>query len=253
MSWFVYRLTNSAFMLGLIGFLNQIPSFFIAPLAGVLADRRNRRSVLIVTQILSMTQALFLAFLVFSGLARVWNIAILSFFLGLVNSFDTPTRQSFVIELVEEKKDLNNAIALNSAMFNAARLVGPSIAGIIIAILGEGMCFLLNGVSYIAVIIALFSMRILKRNITKTDVHVITHLKEGFYYCLSFPADPLYNNDDSSFQPYGYVLCGAYARCRKRYSSWRRSYPWVFIGKRRNRSFYRSVIPRLKEKRPWSW
>lgn len=141
MSWLVYRLTNSAFLLGLVGFTGQVPVFFLTPLAGVLADRLNRRRVLIATQILAMLQAFILALLVLSHNISVWHIIILSFFLGLVNAFDMPTRQSFVVDIVEKKDDLSNAIALNSSMFNSARLLGPSIAGILIAVLGEGICF----------------------------------------------------------------------------------------------------------------
>ena len=133
MGWLVYSLTGSALLLGVVGFCAQIPVFILSPLAGVLADRINRYKILIVTQNLAMLQAFTLAYLVLSGKIEVWHIIVLSTFLGLVNSFDIPARQSFVIELVEKKEDLGNAIALNSSMFNGARLLGPSMAGILIS------------------------------------------------------------------------------------------------------------------------
>ncbi|MDR3609806.1 MAG: MFS transporter, partial [Ignavibacteriaceae bacterium] len=160
MGWLVYRLTNSAFMLGLIGFSSQIPTFFLSPFAGVFLDRWNKHKVIIVTQILSMVQALILAYLVLSGTVHIWYLVLLNIFIGMVNGFDIPARQSFIVEMIENREDLGNAIALNSSMFNAARLVGPSVAGLLIAALGEGVCFLINGLSYIAVILSLLAMRI---------------------------------------------------------------------------------------------
>ncbi len=139
MSWLVYRLTGSALLLGTVGFTSQIPTFVVAPFAGVLADRGNRRLLLIATQSLAMTQAFLLSWFVLSGSIRTWHIIVLSLLLGVVNGFDIPIRQSFVIEMVEERHILSNAIALNSSMVNAARLLGPSIAGILIAATGEGL------------------------------------------------------------------------------------------------------------------
>ena len=126
MSWLVYRLTGSALLLGTVGFTSQIPTFCVAPFAGVLADRCNRRRLLLATQSLAMVQAFLLAYFVISGSVQVWHIIVLSLLLGVVNGFDIPVRQSFVFDMVEEKQGLANAIALNSSMVNAARLVGPS-------------------------------------------------------------------------------------------------------------------------------
>ncbi len=160
LGWLVYRLTRSALMLGLVGFASQIPSLFIAPFTGVWVDRWSRHRIVIGTQVLSMLQALTLALLVLTGVIRVWHVLVLGAFLGLVNAVDIPARQAFLVQMVGGREDLANAIALNSSTFNAARLVGPSIAGFLIARLGEGIVFLLNGVSYVAVILALLAMKI---------------------------------------------------------------------------------------------
>lgn len=185
--WLVYHLTGSAFLLGLVGFAGQIPTFLIAPFAGVLTDRHNRYYILIATQILAMVQAFLLAILYLTGTIAVWHIVLLSVFLGIVNAFDVPARQSFVVEMVEKKEDLGNAIALNSTMVNGARLLGPSIAGMLIALTGEGICFLLNAVSYIFVIISLLMMKVNPRVIKKKDTHVLDELKDGFSYAFGFP------------------------------------------------------------------
>jgi MFS family permease len=184
MSWLVYRMTNSAFLLGFIGFSSQICSFFFSPFAGVLSDRWNRHHILVATQSLSMIQAFILAFLTLTGMIAVHHIVILSLFLGFLNAFDMPTRQAFVVEMVEKREDLGNAIALNSFLFNGARLVGPSIAGILISILGEGMCFLLNGVSFLAVIIALLAMKMTPHKRESEKTQVFQGLKEGFTYAF---------------------------------------------------------------------
>lgn len=186
MGWLVYSLTGSALLLGLVGFCAQIPVFILSPFAGVLADRVNRYKILIVTQALAMLQAFALAYLVLSGKIQVWHILVLSSFLGLVNSFDIPARQSFVIELVEKKEDLGNAIALNSSMFNGARLLGPSMAGILISAVGEGTCFLLNGISYLAVIAALLAMRVPPAKKQPAAEAVLKRLKAGFSYAYDF-------------------------------------------------------------------
>ena len=182
MSWLVYRLTNSAMMLGVIGFVNQIPAFILSPIAGVYADRWNRRSMLICTQALLMLQSLTLAALVLSGAVAVWHLLALAFFSGLVNAFDAPARQSFVFDMIEQKEDLGNAIALNSAIFNGSRLIGPSLAGIIIAATGEGICFLINGLSYLAIIAALRAMTITPKEHTVQKTPVLQELREGFSY-----------------------------------------------------------------------
>jgi MFS family permease len=187
MSWLVYRLTNSAFMLGLVGFTGQVPTFIFASFAGVFADRLNRRRLLIATQVFAMSQAFLLAFLTLTGTVGVWHVIVLSIALGFINSFDVPTRQSFVVEMIEDKKDLGNAIALNSFMFNGARLVGPSIAGLLIGIVGEGLCFLLNGISFLAIIIALSAMKIKKARGKKLhSIPVLKELKEGYIYAFRF-------------------------------------------------------------------
>lgn len=187
MSWLVYRLTGSAVLLGLVGFANQIPAFLLAPLAGVLADRLNRRSLLLCTQSLAMAQAVVLAAIVLSGKIQIWHILGLSLFLGSINAFDIPVRQSFLVELVEKKEFLANAIALNSSMFTSARLIGPSIAGLLVASLGEGICFVINAMSYLAVIIAIAAMRIEPTRKRAHKKHVLVELSEGFTYALGFP------------------------------------------------------------------
>jgi MFS family permease len=180
-------LTNSVFLLGLIGFSSQISSLFFSPFAGVLSDRWNRHRILVVTQSLAMIQAFILASLTLMGVVAVHHLIILSIFLGLVNAFDMPTRQAFVVEMVEKREDLGNAIALNSFLFNGARLVGPSVAGILISILGEGLCFLLNGVSFLAVIIALLAMKMTPNKKDSEKTQVLQGLKEGFIYAFGFP------------------------------------------------------------------
>jgi MFS family permease len=186
MPWLVYDLTNSVFLLGLVGFVGQIPTFLIAPVAGVLTDRMNRFHILVATQVLAMLQAGILAVLVLSGTIEVWHIIILSGFLGCVNAFDIPARQSFIIQMVDKKEDLGNAIALNSSMVNGARLIGPSIAGLLIAFTGEGVCFLLNALSYLFVITSLILMKITPREIKKTNKPILKEFKEGFLYTFNY-------------------------------------------------------------------
>ena len=186
-AWLVYRLTGSALLLGVIGFCGQIPSFVLAPFAGVLVDRWNRHRLLVVTQVLAMLQSLALAVLALSGHIAVWHVAALSVLQGLINAFDMPARQSFVVEMVENRADLPNAIALNSTMFNGARLLGPSVAGALIALVGEGGCFLIDSVSYLAVIASLLAMRMTPRRQEHRRQHVLTELKEGFQHAFHFP------------------------------------------------------------------
>jgi MFS family permease len=186
MSWLVYRLTGSALLLGVTGFAGQIPNFLLAPLAGVLADRWNRRPLLIATQGLAMFQAVLLATFVLTGTIQVWQIIALSVLLGMVNAFDIPVRQSFVIELMDRKEDLSNAIALNSSMVNSARLIGPAIAGVLVATLGEGVCFVLNALSYLAVILALLAMRLGPTPVRAEQKHFLNELREGFTYAYGF-------------------------------------------------------------------
>ena len=185
-NWLVYRLTNSALLLGVVGFTSRIATFLLASLAGVLADRWNRHRVLVITQTASMIQAMVLAVLVLTGTIAVWHIIVLSLLLGLINALDVPTRQSFIVDMIEKREDLGNAIALNSSMVNGARLIGPSVAGILIATLGEGICFLLNGLSFIAVVVALLAMKIKPKNREIQNSHVLQGLKEGYSYAFGF-------------------------------------------------------------------
>lgn len=186
LSWLVYRLTDSVFLLGAVTFCSQIPSFLLGPFAGVLADRFNRHRILLLTQFLSMLQASLLATLVLTNTVEVWHVLALSAFLGTVNAFDIATRQAFVIELVEKREDVSNAIALNSSMFNMARLIGPSVAGVLIATVGEGQCFLINAVSYVAVLGSLLLMRLKPFERVKQEHKVWQSLKEGVNYAFGF-------------------------------------------------------------------
>jgi MFS family permease len=184
--WLVYHITDSAFLLGIVGFAGQLPTFLIAPFAGVLTDRRNRYHILIITQVAAMVQALLLALLYFTGKIQVWHIVVLSIFLGIINAFDVPARQSFLVEMVDKKEDLGNAIALNSTMVNGARLLGPSIAGLLISFTGEGICFLINGLSYLFVIGSLLLMTVAPRKAKSHDKNVLKELKEGFSYAFGW-------------------------------------------------------------------
>jgi MFS family permease len=169
-----------------VGFAGQIPTFLIAPFAGVLTDRWNRYHIMIATQVGAMIQALILSLLFFSGHIHVWHIVLLNVLLGCINAFDTPARQSMVIQMVEKREDLGNAIALNSSMVNSARLLGPSIAGVLIALTGEGVCFMINAISYLFVIASLLMMRIAPRETIRKKAHVLKEMKEGFSYVLGF-------------------------------------------------------------------
>jgi MFS family permease len=178
-SWLVYRLTGSSTLLGFVGFSSQIPVFLLAPAGGVLADRANRRRVLLITQTASMLLSFALAALALSGRVRVWHVFALAALLGVVNAADIPTRQAFVVEMVG-KEDLMNAIALNSSMFNGARIIGPAVAGVLVAGIGEGWCFFANAVSYLAVIAGLLAMRIPRLASVRHSVSPLAHMKEGF-------------------------------------------------------------------------
>src|SRR3989338_52179 len=186
LSWMVYRLANSVFLLGAMGFVIQIPAFILTPIAGVIADRCPRHRILVITQVLAMLQALILSALVLTGAITIWHIFALGIFIGLVNAFDIPIRQAFTVEMIEGQDDLGNAIALNSSMFNFARLLGPAIAGILISLIGESGCFLLNAVSYLAVIISLLAMRIIPQRIEFKNVPVLSELKDGLKYAFGF-------------------------------------------------------------------
>ena len=185
-SWLIYRLTGSAAMLGIVGFAGQVPTFLLAPVAGVWVDRWSRYRVLVVTQVLSMLQSFALAALALSGTIRVTHVLLLSCVQGLVNAFDTPARQAFVVEMVEDRRDLPNAIALNSSMVNGARLVGPSVAGMLIAAAGEGWCFFVDGVSYLAVIASLLMMRLLPARPRGPAKRALQELHDGVRYAFGF-------------------------------------------------------------------
>jgi MFS family permease len=181
-SWLVYRLTDSAVLLGIVGFASQIPNFLLGPIAGVWVDRWDRHRTLVWTQSLSMIQSFSLAALALTGTAKIWEIILLALFQGVINAFDMPARQSFVIQMVDRREDLGNAIALNGSMVNSASLVGPAIAGVVIAAVGEGYCFLIDGISYLAVIVSLLSMRITIPQARRPQREITHELKEGWQY-----------------------------------------------------------------------
>ena len=185
-SWLIYRLTGSAWLLGVLGFAGQVPTFLLAPVAGVLVDRWDRHRVLVTTQVLAMIQSGLLAGLALSGVITVTHVVILSVFQGLINAFDMPTRQALVVHMVDDRADLANAIALNSSMVNAARLIGPSIAGVLIAWVGEGMCFLVDALSYLAVIASLLMMRLEPPRRPVNPARVLAELSDGFRYAIGF-------------------------------------------------------------------
>ena len=198
-AWLVYRLTGSALLLGTISFAGQIPTFLLAPFAGVLVDRSNRRHVLIWTQTLAMVQSLALAALTLSHRITIAEILALSVFQGLINAFDMPGRQSFMVQMVtpqrasspgtpeeSDRNDLSNAIAINSSMVNVARLVGPSLAGMVIAVSSEGWCFLIDGISYIAVIVSLLMMHVRVADLRRATTSMFEQMREGWSYVSGF-------------------------------------------------------------------
>ncbi len=185
-SWLVYRLTGSALLLGVVGFAGQIPTLLLAPFAGVLVDRLNRRNMLVWTQALAGLQSLALAALTLAKVINIHEIIWLSALQGLINAFDMPGRQSFLVQMVEDKEDLGNAIALNSSMVNMARLVGPALAGLIIGAVGEGYCFAIDGISYLAVIASLLMMRVQVAPAKRVASTMLEQLKEGWAYVSGF-------------------------------------------------------------------
>lgn len=186
-SWLVYRLTGSALMLGLTGFIGQLPVFLFGPVAGVVVDRVSKHRLLLVTQALSLLQSALLAILTLSGVITVTQIILLSALQGFINAFDTPGRQSFLVEMVERRADLGNAIALNSSMVNGARLIGPSVAGVIIGAFGEGVCFVVDAVSYLAVIGSLLAMHLAKAAPRRARQAFLREFMEGFRYAFGSP------------------------------------------------------------------
>jgi MFS family permease len=185
-AWLVYRLTKSSLLLGTVSFAGQIPTFLLAPFAGVLVDRMDRRKVLVWTQALAMVQSLALAALTLTHLINIHEVLALSVFQGIINAFDMPGRQAFMVQMVEDRGDLSNAIAINSSMVNLARLIGPSLAGLVIAATSEGWCFLIDGVSYIAVIVSLLLMKVHVEAIKRATTSMVDQLKEGWTYVSNF-------------------------------------------------------------------
>ena len=185
-AWLVYRLTKSSLLLGTVSFAGQIPTFLLAPFAGVLVDRMDRRKVLIWTQVLAMVQSLALAVLTLTKVINIHEVLWLSVFQGVINAFDMPGRQAFMVQMVEDRGDLSNAIAINSSMVNLARLIGPSLAGLVIAATNEGWCFLIDGVSYIAVIASLLMMQVQVAAMKRATTSMLDQLKEGWTYVSGF-------------------------------------------------------------------
>ena len=185
-SWLVYRLTHSALLLGIVGFSGQILTFVFAPFAGVWIERMDRRRLLVWTQALAAAQSLALAALTLTGVINIWEIIALSLFQGLINSFDMPGRQAFLVQMVEDRADLSNAIAINSSMVNSARLIGPALAGIVIGAWGEGWCFFIDGVSYIAVIASLLMMRLRPFEYKHATASMFEQMREGWSYVSAF-------------------------------------------------------------------
>ena len=190
-SWLVYHLTHSALLLGIVSFAGQIVSFVLGPFAGVWVERLNRRKLLVWTQAAAAVQSLALAALTLAHVITLWEIIALTAFQGLINAFDMPGRQSFLVQMVEDRNDLSNAIAINSSMANGARLIGPAIAGLVIGAFGEGWCFLIDGVSYFAVIASLLLMRIKPLDIRRDAASMLEQMREGWDYVRTFgPSAP---------------------------------------------------------------
>ncbi len=184
--WLVWRLTQSPEMLGLVGFAGQIPTFLLGPFAGVWADRLDRHRVLVITQILAMVQSFTLAALTISGVINIGEILGLQLLQGVINAFEMPTRQALLVQLIEDRADLPNAVALNSSMVNGARLIGPSIAGLMIAVVGEGWVFFADGASYMAVIGTLLAVRVLHRPRAPVRKRMLHELGDGVRYAFGF-------------------------------------------------------------------
>ncbi len=183
-SWLVYRLTGSVLLLGLVGFCGQIPTLLLTPFTGVLVDRWDRHRILLVTQICSLLQSLALAVLTFAGIITVADILVLQVLQGIINAFDTPARQAFVVEMIEDRRDLPNAIALNSSMVNGSRVIGPSIGGLLIATVGEGWCFMADAISYIAVVASLLAMHVARVQRVHSGTAMLAELHTGWSYVI---------------------------------------------------------------------
>jgi MFS family permease len=193
MAWLIYRISGgqssamASVWLGYVAFASQAPAFLFSSLCGVYVDRHNRRSILVFTQVLSMMQSASLAFIAFAGFESHAAILSLALLQGLINALDVPARQSFVVELIDDRSDVSNAIAMNSMMFNMARLIGPALGGLIIGFWGEGVCFAIDAVSYAAVIVSLVAMRLAPRVMPSVHPPMLESLKEGFKYVFGFP------------------------------------------------------------------
>jgi MFS family permease len=181
-NWLVYRLTHSALLLGVVGFSGQILTFLFAPFAGVWIERLDRRKLLMWAQVIAAAQSVTMAVLTLTHIITVWEVVLLAALQGLVNAFDMPARQSFLVQMVDDRKDLGNAVAINSSMTNGTRLIGPALAGFVIAAVGEGWCFLLDGLSYLAVIVSLLLMRVKPLNIQRQAASMLDQLHEGWQY-----------------------------------------------------------------------
>ena len=234
-AWLVYRITGSSLLLGAVGFASQFPVFLVAPLGGIVADRHHRQRVVIGTQVASMILALILALLTLTGRVQVWHIFVLAALLGVVNAFDIPGRQAFLVDMVG-KEDLMNAIALNSSMFNGARIIGPAIAGILVAKIGEGWCFFANGVSYIAVIIGLLMMRVQRPARRASAASPLAHIIEGFRFVRQYRADPGHPAPAGIGKSGGDALHHSHAHFRGQDSARRRPRPGNSDGRNRRRS-----------------
>jgi len=192
LNWLLFRLTGSPFMLGAATFAGQIPIFLLAPVSGVIGDRFDRRKILIAVQCASMAQAFILAGITLAGVVQAWHLLLLTFLLGVINAFELPIRQALVFDLLDDKRDLPNAIALNSSLFNGSRLIGPAVAGMIVAMAGEGICFLINAVSYLASISAFSAMKIKSAGREKRESRVFSDIKDGIKYAaVSTPVKEL--------------------------------------------------------------
>ncbi len=186
LSWLIYRLTNSTYMLGAVAFASQAPTFLLTPFAGIVADRVDRKKMVIATQTLAMIQASLLAFLALSEKPVIWHLIALGALSGLINAFDLPVRQTFLVDMLDSREELPNAIAINSSITTLTRLIGPTVAGLFIAWAGEAMCFVANAVSYIPVIVALVFVKAHQKPIKVDQPAAIEQLKEGFTYAFSF-------------------------------------------------------------------
>ena len=225
-AWLVYRLTKSALLLGTVSFVGQIPTFLLAPFAGVLVDRLNRRHVLIWTQTLAMLQSLALAWLTLTHRITIHDVLALSAFQGVINAFDMPGRQAFMVQMVEDRADLSNAIAINSSMVNLARLIGPSLAGLVIAASNEGWCFFIDGISYIAVIISLAAdARTCRGGEAGCRVHVRADARR-LAVRLNLSADPQHSPSLCAGQLDGHAVYGAHAAFRRAGAAWWSAHTW---------------------------